>query len=78
MDFIGKVRHDLDCEIVSRQWRTARTCIRTCLPKVIAATLLVNDMLVDLASRDVVILSEGHSKVAFVIPEIQIGFTPVV
>lgn len=52
--------------------------MRTCLPKVIAATLLINDMLVDLASRDVVILSEGHSKVAFVIPEIQIGLTPVV
>ena len=78
MDFIGKVRHNLDCDVVNRQWRTARTCIRTCLPKVIAATLLVNDMLVDLAGRDVVIPSECHSEVAFIIPEIQIGLTPVV
>lgn len=51
---------------------------RTCLPKVIAPTFLINDMLVDLARRDIVIPSEGNAEISFVIPQIEIGLAPII
>lgn len=50
----------------------------TCLSKVIAPTLPVNDVLVDLAGSDVVIPSEGNPEIAFIIPKIEIGLPPVI
>lgn len=55
-----------------------RSCIPTCLSKVIAPTLPVNDVLVDLAGSDVVIPSEGNPEIAFIISKIEIGLTPVI
>lgn len=45
---------------------------------IVALPLLVNDVLVDLASRDVVFASQGDIQVAFVVAEIQICLTAVV
>lgn len=46
--------------------------------KVIAAPLLLNDMLVDLAGCDVILTSESNVQVALVVSEVEINFSTVI
>lgn len=46
--------------------------------EVVTSSLLLNDMLIDLAGRDVVLARERDVQVAFVVAEIEINFAAVV
>lgn len=48
------------------------------LAQVIASALGSNDLLVDLASRDVVVPSESNVQVALVVAEVEIAFAAIV
>ena len=50
----------------------------TCLSKVITTTLLPDNMVVDLSGRDVVVTSQRHTQITFIVSEVQIGFGTVV
>ncbi len=48
------------------------------LAEVVAAALALDDVLVDLARGDVVVLGEGHVEVALVVAQVQVGLAAVV
>jgi hypothetical protein len=49
-----------------------------CLSKIISTTFLGNDMVIDLASGDVVVTSKGNAQITFVVAKVQICFRAVV
>jgi hypothetical protein len=49
-----------------------------CLAKIITAAFPLDDMLVDLASCDVVIACEGNVEVAFVVAQVEVDFSTIV
>lgn len=49
-----------------------------CVTKVVASSLLLDDMLVDLACRDVVVSSQGDVQVSLVVAQVQVDFTTIV
>jgi hypothetical protein len=48
------------------------------LADVLASTLLLDDVLVDLACGDVVLAREGDVEVAFVVAKVEVNFTAIV
>lgn len=52
--------------------------VPTCLSKVITPALLINNVLVDLAGRDVVVPSEGDTEIALIVSKVEIRFTTVI
>lgn len=48
------------------------------LSEIVAATLALNDVLVDLASGDVVLASEGNIEVSLVVSEVEVDFSTVI
>lgn len=48
------------------------------LTNVFARTLLLDDVLVDLACSDVVLACEGNVEVAFIVAKIQVDFTAII
>lgn len=48
------------------------------LTKIVTATFPLDDMLVDLARRDVVLAGKGDIKVTFIVAEIEVNFSAVV
>lgn len=49
-----------------------------CVTKVVASSLLLDDMLVDFACRDVVVSSQGDVQVSLVVAQVQVDFTTIV
>lgn len=48
------------------------------LPQIVSSPLFLDDMLIDLASRDVVLPGQGNVQVAFVVAQIQVHLPSVV
>jgi hypothetical protein len=48
------------------------------LSQVVPLALSVDDLLVDLASCDVVVAVQGHIQKAFVIAKVKVNLTPIV
>jgi hypothetical protein len=48
------------------------------LADVLASTLLLDDVLVDLACSDIVLACEGNVEVALVVAKIEVNFTAIV
>lgn len=49
-----------------------------CFAEVVAATLALNNMLVDLARGDVLVAGEGDVEVAFVVSKVEVDFAAVI
>lgn len=46
--------------------------------QVVTSPLFLYHMLIDLASRDVIVSSQGNVQVSFVVSEVEVDFTTVV
>jgi hypothetical protein len=47
-------------------------------PKIIASTLALDNVLVDLSGGDVVLAGQGDVEISLVVPEIKVDFTAIV
>jgi hypothetical protein len=48
------------------------------LPKIVATTFTLNDMLVYLASSNVVLASESNVEVSFVVAKVEVDFAAII